>query len=263
MKEKYFADIHASKESQFFGGPAGVEDTPEIAGLREKIALSPEDCELYLELGGLLNFQLRFREAIEVYTRAIAIAPDEMRAYRQRAPRYITTLQFDRAYADFKRCEDMGGVTLDTSYRLGLCKYFMGEYEAAEDIFLVCAELAKDDAEMLAAVVYWRIMCRCKQGKDIPPLPEFGGEISHHAGYRDAVGLFDGSVSAVELRANAALYEDGMNAPIALYGLANFYLHESNRAESERLIREIVGDDTYWMCFTYIAAWVEWRAGSD
>ena len=61
---KYFADVHASHESQFQGLPHGLADTDEILACRAK----PQTYENILELADALCWQLRFREAIDALT---------------------------------------------------------------------------------------------------------------------------------------------------------------------------------------------------
>lgn len=61
---KYFADVHASHESQLQNLPHGLADTDEILACRAK----PQTYENILELADALCWQLRFREAIDALT---------------------------------------------------------------------------------------------------------------------------------------------------------------------------------------------------
>ena len=94
---KYFADVHASHESQFRGLPHGLADTDEILACRAK----PQTYETLLELADALCWQLRFREAIDVLSRAAALEPERLDAYRRRGPKYLDTLQFEQALSDY------------------------------------------------------------------------------------------------------------------------------------------------------------------
>jgi len=257
---KYFDDIHASKESQFNNTPCKIEDSPAIKELKAKIRTEPDNYDAYLELGDLLNFQLRYRESIDLYSKAIAINPLDVRGYRSRAPRYIATLQFEKAYKDFAFCEEKSGISLDTSYRIGHCLYFMKAYKAAEIRFISCIGLAENDFEMLAAINYWYIICRIKLGEvniSIPDLMPTHAQISHHAGYQNAVELFEGKLSIAALIENTNRYIEPMNKPIALYGLFNYYIYKGLFEESRQLLESIINDDVYWICFAYIGAWVD------
>lgn len=80
--EKYFADVHASHESQLQNLPHGLADTDEILACRAK----PQTYENILELADALCWQLRFREAIDALTQAVKLEPERMEAYRKRGP---------------------------------------------------------------------------------------------------------------------------------------------------------------------------------
>ena len=258
--EKYFDDVHASKESQFYNLPTNIENSPVVAELKSQISNSPHNYDLYLEIGKLLNFQLRYRESIEFYSKAVELNPEDIRGYRSRAPRYITTLQFNKAHANFLFCEEKSGTTLDTSYRIGLCYYFMRDYAKAKERFIACFELSKNDFEMMAAVNYWYILCCVKLGETditIPDLIPKGIAIHHHAGYSNVVSLFKNELTIPALSENAKRYAEPMNAPIALYGLYNYYKYTKRFDEASELLKQIIADDTYWICFAYIGAWVD------
>ena len=124
---KYFADVHASYKSQFENLPHGLTDTDEILACRTKL----QTYETLLELADALCWQLRFREAIDALTQAIALEPERMEAYCKRGPKYLDTLQFERALADYTRCEQTDGVSVESRYRVGMAHYLMRKYDDA------------------------------------------------------------------------------------------------------------------------------------
>ena len=138
---KYFADVHASHESQFQNLPHGLADTDEILTCRAK----PQTYENLLELADALCWQLRFREAIDALTQAVKLEPECMEAYRKRGPKYLDTLQFERALTDYTRCEQADGVSVMSRYRIGMAHYLMGQYDAAVSAFSKSLALAPQD----------------------------------------------------------------------------------------------------------------------
>jgi len=78
-----------------------------------------------------LSTQLRYREAADAFSLALAERPDDLDALCLRAGRYLSTLQSDKAYADFEKCLALGGEELDIKYRLGLCANYAGNYPRA------------------------------------------------------------------------------------------------------------------------------------
>ncbi|MCI7606737.1 MAG: hypothetical protein MSS69_08275, partial [Spirochaetales bacterium] len=91
--DKPFSDIHVSLFSQLEGKEESVPDTLEIKELRSK---EPTLMNL-MELGKALSFSLRYREAIDVYKKALEIDKDNLKCKRLLAGRYLSTLQLDSA----------------------------------------------------------------------------------------------------------------------------------------------------------------------
>ena len=49
--------------------------------------------------------------------------------YRKRGPKYLDTLQFERALADYTRCEQADGMSIESRYRIGMAHYLMRKFE--------------------------------------------------------------------------------------------------------------------------------------
>ena len=81
---KYFADVHASHESQLQNLPHGLADTDEILACRAK----PQTYENILELADALCWQLRFREAIDAGSQAGAGTHGSLPQARPQVSRY-------------------------------------------------------------------------------------------------------------------------------------------------------------------------------
>ena len=158
---KYFADLHAGWESQFQNLPHGLSDTQEILACRAK----PQTYENLLALADALCWQLRFREAIDVLTQAISMQPERMDAYRKRGPKYLDTLQFENALADYTRCEQADGVSVESRYRIGMAHYMMKNYETAIAAFSDSLAIAPQDDDMYIADVYWLALSQLRAGK--------------------------------------------------------------------------------------------------
>lgn len=158
---KYFADVHASYKSQFENLPHGLTDTDEILACRTKL----QTYETLLELADALCWQLRFREAIDALTQAIALEPERMEAYCKRGPKYLDTLQFERALADYTRCEQTDGVSVESRYRVGMAHYLMRKYDDAIRTFTDSLAIAPQDDDMYIADVYWLVLSQLRAEK--------------------------------------------------------------------------------------------------
>jgi cytochrome c-type biogenesis protein CcmH/NrfG len=90
-----------------------------VAEAEGKLAADPGNVDLVIALGRAQVGVLRLHEAIETFTRGIALAPQNARLYRLRGHRYISSRQFDRGAADLTRAAELSGHEFDIWYHLG------------------------------------------------------------------------------------------------------------------------------------------------
>ncbi|GHU10048.1 hypothetical protein FACS1894151_08990 [Spirochaetia bacterium] len=292
----YFAEVHASKESQFFGAAHNIADTTEITALKKRLETESGNYELLLKTASALNDQLRYRESIELYNRAIALRPDDPAGYRQRGPRLLNTLQFDRAYADFAFCEQKDSGTMDIAYRLGMALYMMARYPEAESWFAKSIQYseAENNTEMVIASLYWRIFAQIQLSPQSQTKPTFGPwlnfdfsrDVGHHEAYRDVVKLFcdsfgpagivpggtpsgglSASVRDTLLNAAAALYRlpdpnggltEALSTSMLNYGVYGFYRYLGEQEKAAQALKTVIDNDHFWICYAYLAAWTDY-----
>ena len=250
--EKPFTDIHATAESQLDGKPLTIEDTRHIADAR----VLPETVENLILLGKALSKSLRYLEAIEAYSKALALNPDNPEALRLRAGRYLSTLQTKRAIEDFRRALETGGDALDCRYRMGLAFYFQGDYEKAMEEFSSVLFLA--DPEMEIALIYWHSLASLKARKDPSFLHREVAEeaVGHHYSYREGVSFLKGELTEDGLRKRAEAESCDMEYSMKMYAL---HVWKESRGKKDTLLKDILKRDEYWFCFSSLAAWQERR----
>ncbi len=247
----YFDDVHASWHSQLAGAPHETPDSAEVEARRAAL----KDGEDYLALGEALSRQLRYREAIEAYDKAESLMPGELRVYRGRAGRYLSTLQPENAKADFIRCLELGGERLDCIYRIGLCDYYIGNYSDSIASFEEAMPLCDD--EMGVAVIYWHTLCSLRSNTSPGLLEKYraGMEVGHHTAYDKAVMLFTGAITADELLVQLEAEPDDMEYAIILYGIC-VHLHSVGLwRKADALMEALLSRDAFWFCYSYLAAW--------
>lgn len=252
---EFFADIHAGPMSQLGNGPHGLSDTAAVAALR-----GADTYDDLLALGKALCYQLRYREAVEVYTRAIALDPGDIRGYRQRAARYLTTLRPKLAEADFLRCRALGGEALDISYRLGLCRYYAGEQALAMEELERCWPLCDD--EMGIAVIFWHTLSAWRAGKRPTLLEDHyrpGMQAGHHTAYALAMSAAAGEIPLAAAMARLEREGEDLDFSILGYGLAWLL----TPPEREALLRKVLERDGFWIGYAYLAAWNDINGGND
>src|SRR5437867_11079160 len=92
-------------QSVEYRSPAGVEyrsqpDTGAIARAESALAADPKNGDKIIALGVAQSGVRQYREAIETFTRGLAIAPNNALLYRWRGHRYLSVREFDKAMAD-------------------------------------------------------------------------------------------------------------------------------------------------------------------
>lgn len=256
---KYFSDIHASCESQFRGLPHGLADTPEIAACRAE----PENYEGLLSLADALCWQLRFREAIDALTRAIALAPERIEAYRKRGPKYLDTLQFGAALDDYTRCERADGVSVESRYRIGMAHYMLREYDAAAAAFSDSLALVSRDDDMCVADIYWLVLSllRAEKNADAHAVlrqhyaPDM--YVGHHTAYEKAMRVAAGFAELDEMLSELEAEPEDLQYTMAAYGLMVLLESRGKQARTEALREKILRRDGFWYCFSYLAAYTD------
>lgn len=251
--EKPFGDVAAGWKSQLLCEAEEIAPTEEVLSL-----LKAESFEELLSLGKALDRQLRYRESIEVYTRAIALDPMSLEALRLRAGRYLSTLQVKNALRDFAGCLSLGGDKAEIWYRMGICHYFAGEYREAMEVLERAYPLF--DEEMGVAVMYWHTMAALREKKS-PSLLYRGYEddmdIGHHTAYHFAMSAAAGKLGWDEIEDRLAREEDDLEYSIMAYGAAQVGKSRGHGEEAEKLLETVLDRDSFWISFGWLAAFAD------
>ena len=254
---KYFADIHASYKSQFQNLAHGLADTDEILACRAK----PQTYENLLELADALCWQLRFREAIDALTQAVKLEPERMEAYRRRGPKYLDTLQFEQALADYTRCEQADGVSVMSRYRIGMAHYLMGKYGDAIRAFSDSLAIAPQDDDMYIADIYWLVLSQLRAGKADAAQKTLQQHyrtdmyVGHHTAYEKAMRAAAGFAPMGDILLELDTEEDDLQFAMTAYGLCVLLESEQKQAKANALRKKLLSRDGFWFCFSYLAAY--------
>ena len=261
---KYFADVHAPHKSQFQNLPHGLADTDEILACRAK----PQTYETLLELADALCWQLRFREAIDALTQAVKLEPERMEAYRKRGPKYLDTLQFERALADYTRCEQADGVSIESRYRIGMAQYMLQNYDAATAAFAGSLAIAPQDDDMYIADVYWLVLsqlCAEKADEAQKTLQQHYRPdmyVGHHTAYEKAMRAAAGYAS-MDILAELDAEPDDLQYAMTAYGLCVLLQAHDEKEKADALREKLLKRDGFWFCFSYLAAYHDQTKNRD
>jgi Flp pilus assembly protein TadD len=119
-----------------YRSPSGVEypsqlDTGAIARAESALAAEPRNVQRIIQLGVAQSGARQFREAIETFTRGLAIEPENPMLYRWRGHRYLSVRELDRAMADLTRGFELDSTNYGVLYHLGIVRYARGGFAGA------------------------------------------------------------------------------------------------------------------------------------
>lgn len=248
----------------------------DLASARAAFDKNPQDVDAAIWLGRRTAYLGRFGEAIEIYTRAIELHPDDPRLYRHRGHRYITLRKFDLAIRDFRRAADLvegkpdqmepdgqpNARNLPTStlnsniyYHLGLAHYLKGEFADARSAFQECLDFSKNP-DMLVATTSWLYMTLQRLGlkedaqRVLDPIAPDMDVIENEAYYR-LLMAHKGRASQESLKSNTK----GVDAVTIGYALGNTSIAAGRVEEGVKHLKSLLEKHAnQWPAFGYIAA---------
>jgi tetratricopeptide (TPR) repeat protein len=260
-------------------------DTAGIIELTDRqLAENPRDLTSLINAGIARNSVRRFNAAIEIFSRAIEMYPNEARLYRFRGHRYLSLRRFDDAVKDLEHAVFLDSTNYDIAYHLALAYYLTQRYADAASAIERCMTFAenpkwlaveearvnpvwyrscmslKTDDDARAAMLDWRYRALRRAGKhaDARRLARGvreGWTVDENAPYyrvllfsrgiRDETSTLDSLTAAGEL-----------SFVTGAYGVANWHLMEGDTTRARTLFEQIVAT-TQWPAFGFIAAEVD------
>jgi hypothetical protein len=259
---------------------AGARATHEanLALAEAEVTASPEDADAIIWYGRRLAYLGRYREAIAVFTRGIALHPDDARFYRHRGHRFLTVREFDHAIEDFLTAVELirdtddevepdglpnaQGIPTSTLhfniwYHLGLAHYLQGDLERALLAWNDCLAVSRH-ADSVVATSYWLNNTLRRLGLDAQADQVLASisadmDIIESTSYLDVLLLHKGEKTADEL-----VGPMGEGATLAStttsYGVAVWHLVNGRRDTAFGLFEEVLDNRSQWPAFGYVAA---------
>jgi dipeptidyl aminopeptidase/acylaminoacyl peptidase len=257
------------------------------AALDERVAKAtadfvkaPDKADGIVWLGRQVAAAGRVKDAIDLFTRGIALYPEDARFYRHRGHRYVTIRQFDSAIADLTKATELVAGQPDQPepsatnpsvpsteslqyaiwYHLGLAHYLKGDFERARPAFERCLDVAKGSNDQTAGASDWLYMTLRRLGRT-----------ADAARVLDGIGA-DMNLVGNRVYLNRLLMYEGVHAPEDLlraggdavteatygYAVANWYLYNGQPARARAIFERIVRDPhANWMAFGFIASEAE------
>lgn len=252
-----------SAQSVQYRSPAGVEyrsqiDTGPIARAQAALAADPRNVQLIIALGVAQSGARQMREAIETFTRGLAIEPNNALLYRWRGHRYLSVREFDKALADLNRGARLDSTIYGIWYHLGIVKFAQGDFAGAADAFARGQPRAPDAGE-LAGATDWLWMSLSRAGRsaeaksmlDRRPdsLPTTNAYARRLQLYRGQVGP-DGVITPADTA--------DVQAATLSFGIGNWYVVRGDTARARTWFERSVRSGG-WPGFGFILSEIELR----
>jgi tetratricopeptide (TPR) repeat protein len=242
---------------------------------------TPTNVDSIIWYGRRLAYLGRIREAIDVYSRGVALYPDNPWLYRHRGHRYISVRDLDRAAADLERATSLsqgkadevepdgqpnarnmpiGTLQSNIAYHLALAYYLKGDYARAIPVYR--GELAKarnDDRRVSTA--HWLYMSLRRSGRDddaaqvLVPIRRDMTVIENET-YHRLLLLYKRELPVDSVLTVGPSGEMSVTDATGAYGVGNWHFYNGRREEAERVFRRILAGGQ-WGAFGYIAAEME------
>jgi tetratricopeptide (TPR) repeat protein len=200
----------------------------------------------------------QYREAIQTFTRGLAIAPNNTLLYRWRGHRYLSVREFDRAINDLTRGAKIDSTIYGIWYHLGIVKFGRRDFGGAVDAFARALPIAPDSGERAGATDWlWMSLSRAGRGAeaqalldrhlDTPP----GGNA-----YTQRLRLYRGQVRPDSVFTPA----DTSDIQVATlsYGIGNWYLVRADTTNARNWFERSVASGG-WPAFGFIVSEIELR----
>ena len=248
----------------------------DLAQAEKILAANPTDAEAIIWVGRRLGYLWRYNDAIAMFSKGIAIYPNNPKFYRHRAHRYITIRQFAKAQADFEKAAQLikgqpdeiepdgapnpagkprSTLQFNIWYHLGLSYYLQGNYAKAYDAYLECMKVSNNDDSVAATSDWmWMTLMRLNRKAEAAKVLERitpKMDILENGSYLRRLLMYKG-LDKPEALLDPAVADD-ITIATQGYGVGTYYFVTGNMAKAREVFQKVTSGGG-WNAFGYIAA---------
>ncbi|HEX5889960.1 MAG TPA: tetratricopeptide repeat protein [Pyrinomonadaceae bacterium] len=271
----------APQRPQQFSAETRRELEAKLNEARERYEKEPKSVEALIWYGRRTAYLAHYKDAIFTFTEGIEQFPSDARLYRHRGHRYITLRCFDAAIADLEKAaklikgkpdeiepdglpnaRNIPTSTLQSNiwYHLGLAYYVKGDFRRALGAYRE-AEKVSNKPDMLVATTHWLYMTLRRLGRKDEANKALAKvkddlDIIENADYYKLIRIYKGQLKAEDVLAEISKNADNLSNATMGYGLGNWFLYNDQRAQAEKVFRQVTSS-SQWSSFGYIAAEAE------
>ena len=257
------ATTAASAQTVQYRSPAGVEyrsqpDTGPIARAQAGLTADPKNVQRFIELGVAQSGARQFREAIQTFTKAMAIEPNDAMLYRWRGHRYLSVRELDKAQADLTKGLKLDSTNYGILYHLGIVRFARGDFAGAARLFARAQPRAPDAGELAGSTDWlWMSLMRAGRKADAEAmLARRPDSLPVDNAYARRLKLYRGEIGPDAVIAPADTAD--VQAATLAYGLGNWYLVRGDTARAKTYFERSVRSGG-WPGFGFIMSEVELR----
>jgi tetratricopeptide (TPR) repeat protein len=249
--DKRTPEVVSPLGSKFFARP---DAKGAVAQAEQKLVATPNDLEGLAALARAQVDVLRLRDAVNTYSRALKLTPEDPLLYRYRGHRYISLRRFDQAISDLERAARLNGQRFDIWYHLGLAYYLKGKFAEAAVAYEKAYQVSdKDDSRIAASD--WLYMSHRRQGNDLAArraleriTPDM--KVAEDQMYFDRLLFYKGLKKESEIF--HARLDERQKATMG-YGIGNWHLYNGNHSRAKEIFESVLTSKE-WAAFGFIAS---------
>ena len=241
-----------------YRSPAGVEfrsqpDTGPVARAERALAADPRSVQRFIDLGIAQSGARQMQEAVQTFTRALALAPTDPMLYRWRGHRNLSVRNLDGAMADLTRGYGLDSLNYGILYHLGVLRFVRGDFNGAADAFRRAQPRAPDAGELAGSTDWlWMSLQRAGRASEAAAmLARRPDSLATTAAYAKRLRLYRGELTPETLFAPSDTGD--VDVATLSFGLGNWYLVKGDtsraRTQFERSVRS-----GGWPAFGFIAS---------
>lgn len=216
--------------------------------------------DYYMYLGLAFANQGLYREAVDAYSKGLAIDPFKGILYRHRGHRFLSCYRFLDGLADFNMAVRLIPDNWDSWYHLGLSYFLVKDYKNAAKAYQQCLDLSTSDDEKIA-VSDWYYMTSMRLGNKEKAQEILDGisdnmEYGDNLDYYQRLKMYKGQIQPEELLPEDLSNETALSVVTRGFGLANYYKIIGEAEKAENILDFVIekGKDDMYMAFGYMAA---------
>ena len=241
-----------------YRSPAGVDfrsqsDTGPVARAERALAADPHNVQRFIDLGIAQSGARQMQEAVQTFTRALALAPTDPMLYRWRGHRNLSVRNLDGAMADLTRGYGLDSLNYGILYHLGVLRFVRGDFNGAADTFRRAQPRAPDAGELAGSTDWlWMSLQRAGRASEAAAmLARRPDSLATTAAYAKRLRLYRGELTPEALFAPSDTGD--VDVATLSFGVGNWYLVKGDtsraRTQFERSVRS-----GGWPAFGFIAS---------